>query len=117
MKAQWLLLFILVFALITAVFAVINVEPVRVNFLFTETQIPLILVILGSTLLGGLIVGFFGMLRQFKLSRRLKQLEKSLAERQEIPQAEVQSQLAPSMTGESSAPEASAAAGRNANEI
>jgi putative membrane protein len=78
MKAQWVLICTLIFALITATFAVINVEPVRVNFLFSEAKIPLILVILGSTLLGGLIVLFLGMFRQFKLQRRIRLLEKRL---------------------------------------
>ncbi|MCZ8512056.1 lipopolysaccharide assembly protein LapA domain-containing protein [Paenibacillus filicis] len=96
MRAQWIFIFSLVFALMTAVFAVINVEPVRVNFLFTETQIPLILVILGSTLLGGLSVGLFGMFRQFQLTRKLKQLEKALGERQGEAQAEHQVQASPS---------------------
>ncbi|WP_248924855.1 LapA family protein [Paenibacillus hamazuiensis] len=78
MKTQWILISTLVFALVTAVFAVINVEKVRVNFLFAETDLPLILVILGSTLLGGLIVGTFGIVRQFKLQRTIKQFEKQL---------------------------------------
>jgi lipopolysaccharide assembly protein A len=83
MRTQWVLICALLFAIVTAVFAVINVEPVRVNFLFTEASIPLILVILGSTLLGGLIFGFIGMVRQFKLQRRIRQLEKQLAEKQD----------------------------------
>ncbi|WP_397386546.1 LapA family protein [Paenibacillus roseipurpureus] len=78
MKMQWILISALVFALLTAVFAVVNVEPVQVNFLFVTTSTPLILVILTSTLLGGLIVGLFGMVRQYKLQRKLKQLEKQL---------------------------------------
>ncbi|MNV84371.1 Lipopolysaccharide assembly protein A [compost metagenome] len=80
MKMQWILISALVFALITAVFAVVNVEPVQVNFVFTTTSTPLILVILTSTLLGGLIVGLFGMVRQYKLQRKVKQLEKQLQE-------------------------------------
>ncbi|WP_051620342.1 LapA family protein [Paenibacillus sp. UNC451MF] len=80
MKAQWMFIFILLFALITAIFAVINVEPVRVQFLFTQADIPLILVILSSTLLGGLIVGLIGLIRQYKLTRSIKQLEKQLQE-------------------------------------
>jgi putative membrane protein len=82
MKMQWILISALVFALITAVFAVVNVEPVQVNFMFTTTSTPLILVILSSTLLGGLIVGLFGMVRQYKLQRQVKQLEKQLHEAQ-----------------------------------
>ncbi|GAA4862632.1 hypothetical protein GCM10023310_47530 [Paenibacillus vulneris] len=82
MRAQWMIIFTLLFALITAIFAVINVEPVRVQFLFTQADIPLILVILGSTLLGGLIVGLIGLFRQYKLTKSIKQLEKQLQELQ-----------------------------------
>ncbi|NOV00832.1 LapA family protein [Paenibacillus planticolens] len=80
MKMQWILICALLFALITAVFAVVNVEQVQVNFIFAQTSTPLILVILTSTLLGGLIVGLFGMVRQYKLHRKVKQLEKQLQE-------------------------------------
>ncbi|SDC21092.1 Uncharacterized integral membrane protein [Paenibacillus sp. UNCCL117] len=80
MKAQWMLILTLIFALITAIFAVINVEPVRVNFMFTQADIPLILVVLGSTLLGGLIAALLGLIRQFKLKRSIRQLEKRIAE-------------------------------------
>jgi uncharacterized integral membrane protein len=80
MKFQWILLCTLVFALVTAIFAVINVEPVKVNFLFAEAEIPLILVILGSTVLGGLIVGFFGIFRQYRLQRTIRQLQKQTEE-------------------------------------
>jgi uncharacterized integral membrane protein len=70
----------LVFALLTAVFAVSNVEAVRVNFLFMSAELPLILVILGSTLLGGVIVFSFGVLRQYRLQREIRQLRKQLEE-------------------------------------
>ncbi|WP_281886023.1 lipopolysaccharide assembly LapA domain-containing protein [Paenibacillus sp. YYML68] len=80
MKSQWMLILILIFALLTAIFAVTNVAPVRVNFIFTQTDIPLILVILSSTLLGGLIAALLGMLRHFKLTRTIKQLERRLDE-------------------------------------
>ncbi|MDN7245855.1 lipopolysaccharide assembly protein LapA domain-containing protein [Planococcus shenhongbingii] len=45
----------LIFAVIIIVFAVANIDPVPVNYLFGEAQWPLILVILGSALLGFLI--------------------------------------------------------------
>ncbi|AFC28789.1 hypothetical protein PM3016_1885 [Paenibacillus mucilaginosus 3016] len=80
MKAQWILILTLLFALVTAVFAVINVDPVRVKYVFGERDIPLILVILGSVLLGGLITGFIGLFRQFKLKRQIRLLEKKVAE-------------------------------------
>jgi putative membrane protein len=86
-KIQWTLISALVFALLTAVFAVINVEPVRVNFGFAETSTPLILVILTSTLLGGLIVGLFGIIRQYRLQRRIRGLEKRVNELENVAPA------------------------------
>lgn len=74
MKTQWSLIAALVIALLTAVFAVINVNSVQVNLLFSMVSIPLILLILGCTLLGGLIVGSFGIFRQYRLQREIKRL-------------------------------------------
>lgn len=76
MKFQWTLLLGIAFALIVAVFAVINVEPVTVNYLFGEAKWPLILVILSSVLMGGIIVGSVGLLRMFVLQREIKMLKK-----------------------------------------
>lgn len=50
-KIQWNMLFGIIFALIVAVFAVINVDSVSVNYLFGVGQWPLILVIIISVLL------------------------------------------------------------------
>lgn len=80
MKSQGMLISAFAFALVIAIFAVINVESVQVNFLFAKTTTPLILVILVSTLLGGLTVGLFGMIRIFRLQRTMKALEKRAAE-------------------------------------
>lgn len=80
MKSQWMLISGLLFALLIAIFAVINVDAVEVNYLFGSTRTPLILVIMISTLLGGLLVGSIGMLRFLALQRRVKQLEKQLLE-------------------------------------
>ncbi|MBG9445690.1 LapA family protein [Cytobacillus firmus] len=76
MKFQWALLFGFLFALIVAVFAVINVDNVTVNYLFGESQWPLILVILGSVLMGGLIVGSVGIVRIYSLQRQVKLLKR-----------------------------------------
>jgi len=83
MKIQWSLILALVFALITAVFAVINVDPVQVNLLFGSVSLPLILLILGSTLLGGIIVGAFGIYRGYRLQREVKGLHAKLVHIQE----------------------------------
>ncbi|PWW26448.1 putative integral membrane protein [Cytobacillus oceanisediminis] len=76
MKFQWALLFGFLFALIVAVFAVINVDDVTVNYLFGESQWPLILVILSSVLMGGLIVGSVGIVRMYSLQRQVKLLKR-----------------------------------------
>ncbi len=47
---QIVISFILLF--IFAVFAIINTQEVSINFLFTDVTIPLIIVILGSFILG-----------------------------------------------------------------
>ncbi|MDP9676748.1 putative integral membrane protein [Paenibacillus jamilae] len=83
MKTQWSLIAALVIALLTAVFAVINVNSVQVNLLFSRVSIPLILLILGCTLLGGLIVGTFGIFRQYRLQREIKRLTNQLHTLQE----------------------------------
>ncbi|KUP22014.1 lipopolysaccharide assembly protein LapA domain-containing protein [Paenibacillus sp. DMB5] len=79
MKFQWSLILGLIFALITAVFAVINVDPVQVNFGFDQISIPLILVILGCALIGGIIVGSYGIFRQYKLQKQIKALNAELS--------------------------------------
>ncbi|GGA44707.1 LapA family protein [Paenibacillus physcomitrellae] len=84
MKIQWSLILALIFALITAVFAVINVEQVEVNLLFSSVKLPLILLILGSVLLGGIIVGAFGIYRGYRQQRQIKQLNAKLAHIQEV---------------------------------
>lgn len=76
MKMQWMFLLGIVFAILVSIFAVINVDPVSVNYMFGETDFPLILVILGSVLMGGIIVGSIGSVKIFTLKRRVKHLEK-----------------------------------------
>jgi lipopolysaccharide assembly protein A len=91
MKFQWTLLLGITFALIVAVFAVINVDPVTVNYFFGESEWPLILVILGSVLMGGIIIGSVGLFRLYVVQRKLKALEKEnllLKEQAEMKHAE-----------------------------
>ncbi|MFB5087985.1 lipopolysaccharide assembly protein LapA domain-containing protein [Psychrobacillus sp. PGGUH221] len=78
MKLQWSLLFGLIFAVIIALFAVNNVEKVPVNYVIGTAQWPLILVILGSALLGALLSGSIAIYRSFVLTRKVRNLEKEL---------------------------------------
>lgn len=76
MKQQTWIILTLIFALIIAIFAVINVDAVEVDFLFVQTEAPLILVILFSALLGCLAVASVGLSKSYQTSRELKQLRK-----------------------------------------
>jgi len=76
LKNQWTLLVGIFLALIVAIFAVINVEPVTVNYLFGKNEWPLVLVILGSFLMGGLMIGFVGIFRMYALQKNIKTLKK-----------------------------------------
>jgi len=98
MKSQWLIILGLLFALLIALFAVSNVEAVEVDYLVGSTSTPLILVIVGSTLIGGLVVGLIGMFRFITLQRKVKQLEKQLeafgqTSPQVVKEAEVHNEL------------------------
>ncbi len=79
MKRQWSLILAIVFAIIIAVFAVINVEAVEVDYLFGRAEWPLILIILGSVFMGGFMVASAGVVRILFISRKLKLSEKENA--------------------------------------
>ncbi|MFT9818015.1 LapA family protein [Lysinibacillus sp. NPDC056185] len=72
MKKQWNLILTLIVVLIIAVFSVINVDMVTVNYLFGKAEWPLILVIIGSVLLGALLTGLISMMKIYQLQRALK---------------------------------------------
>lgn len=76
MKRQWSLILAIIFALIIAIFAVINVEAVEVDYLFGKAEWPLILIILGSVFMGGFMIASTGVVRILSLNRKLKALEK-----------------------------------------
>jgi putative membrane protein len=78
MRGQRLLIFALIFALIIAIFSVLNVDAVPVNYLFGEAFIPLIIVIIASALTGGLIVGAVGIFRQYLLQKEVKLLRNAI---------------------------------------
>lgn len=84
MKIQWLLLIGLIFAVIIAAFAVVNVDTVPVNYIFGESEWPLILVILASALMGFLLSGVVALVRSFTLQRKVKSLEKEIAVKESL---------------------------------
>ncbi|WP_025783540.1 lipopolysaccharide assembly LapA domain-containing protein [Sporosarcina sp. D27] len=82
MKSQWMLLFGLLFAIIIAVFAVFNVDKVPVDYVFGEAHWPLVLVILGSALLGALASGLFTVFRSVKTRHEVKVLKRQITEKE-----------------------------------
>ncbi|MDN7245854.1 lipopolysaccharide assembly protein LapA domain-containing protein [Planococcus shenhongbingii] len=84
MKYQWLAILGFVFAVIIAVFAVANVDPVPVNYIFGQDRWPLILVILVSALLGFLLSGTVAIIRTFTLQRKVKALQKEIAVKESL---------------------------------
>ncbi|MCK6256518.1 lipopolysaccharide assembly protein LapA domain-containing protein [Fictibacillus sp. KIGAM418] len=88
MKAQGYLIFGLLFALLIAVFAVVNGNDVEFNYIFGTVKWPLVLIILGSAAFGGLTVGFFGILKVVQLRKKVRRLEHDL-KKHETMQREV----------------------------
>lgn len=84
MKLQSGLVFGIIFAIVIAIFAIVNMEQVPVNYVFGEAMWPLILVILGSTLIGAIISASFATVRLFSLQRQVKGLDKQVEEQQLI---------------------------------
>lgn len=65
----------LLFAVVIAMFAIVNAQPVTVDFMFDEFQISLALVILVSAFAGAIILGFLGLFRQVKSGFKLRELQ------------------------------------------
>lgn len=78
MKFEWTWIISIVFAIIIAIFSVVNVDPVLVNYVFGAAEWPLVLVILGSALLGAAVSGFIALFRAYKTHHELKEIKKEL---------------------------------------
>lgn len=78
MKIQWTFVVGLIFALIIAIFATVNVDSVQVNYVFGEARWPLILIILGSVLIGFIISFCFSAFRMYGGKKQTKAVRKEL---------------------------------------
>lgn len=65
----------LIFALLIAAFAIQNTMVVTVHFLIWQTEISLVLVILGSLVAGALLLFFIGLFKQYSNHRQKKDLK------------------------------------------
>ncbi|WP_431027316.1 LapA family protein [Lysinibacillus sp. LZ02] len=78
MKIQWTILAGLLFALMIAVFAYVNIEKVSVNYVFGKAEWPLIFIVLGSAFIGMFISACFSAVRLFAMKYKLNQLKNEL---------------------------------------
>ncbi|HVJ49688.1 LapA family protein [Desulfitobacterium sp.] len=88
---MYLLILTLAFALLIAIFAIQNAAPVAINLFWITTQVPLVLVIIGSVLAGALIVFLIALWRQFRPKKKNKAIstipveEKDLDSKEKTP--------------------------------
>ena len=82
MNIQWTIIAGLIFTVIIALFSYLNLVKVPVNYYFGEANWPLILVILGSTLIGAFISSCFSSIRMFQMQRKVNLLQKDLREKE-----------------------------------
>lgn len=101
MKKQWSLVGAFILLFIGAVLSVLNVDPVPVNFYFATYEWPLIIVILGSILLGALIASLLSTVKIYQETKKRKDAEKSAStskegenERVKEVEAKYESQIA-----------------------
>lgn len=75
---QWKFIISLVLALLVAIFAIQNSDPVTVSFFITTRQISQALIILLSTVVGAIIALSLGLIKQFALSKKLKEKDRAI---------------------------------------
>lgn len=91
---SWKFVLSLILALIVAVFAIQNAEPVAVNLLFKKAFVSQALIILISAIFGALAVAFLGLAKQMKLRSTIKSNSKviqTLEEEKKHLEAEIES--------------------------
>lgn len=90
MKKQWSLIIAVVLVLIVAILSVLNVDQVPVNFGFTEVEWPLILVIIGSLLIGAIISSLFSTVKIYQERKERKRIQKDLDSADSVQQQKVE---------------------------
>ena len=70
---MFVLILSLICSLLIAIFAVQNASLVTIHLLWVTKEVPLVLVILGSTLVGALIMLLLAIWRELRLKLRPKQ--------------------------------------------
>lgn len=68
----------LVFSILVTVFALLNAQPIEVNFIFSSVRLSLALVILGSAAVGALIAALLSAFKQITAMLKIRELEKQI---------------------------------------
>lgn len=68
----------LIFAVLVAIFAIQNAGSVEVKFFLANFTISQAVVILGSAIIGAIIVLLLGLIKQIRLNLKIKQLTKEI---------------------------------------
>ena len=95
---------ILLFAILIAVFAIQNASQVLITFFSWEYQVSLVVVVLGATALGTIVMGLVASVSQLKLRRELRAVKR---EKEELRQTnyDLEKQLAELAGQQESQPE------------
>ncbi|HFI2692106.1 TPA: lipopolysaccharide assembly LapA domain-containing protein [Streptococcus suis] len=80
MKQKLSLIGLVLIILLTVVLSLTNRQVVVVNYLFGQFRMPLILVIMGSLLIGMFIQYLLGLTKNMTLKSEIKTLKKELSE-------------------------------------
>ncbi|MEC6747432.1 lipopolysaccharide assembly protein LapA domain-containing protein [Marinilactibacillus sp. XAAS-LB27] len=89
MKKQWSFVGAFILLFLGAILSVLNVDSVPVNFGFATYEWPLIIVILGSLLLGALIATLLSTVKIYQETKIRKDAEKSSVSAKEHENARV----------------------------
>lgn len=81
------IILMLIFAVIIALFAIMNAAVVTVSFLVTEVEVSLALVIIISALFGAIVVILFDSFKKIKTNKQIKDLNKKVTDSEVQKQA------------------------------
>ncbi|MGX4686585.1 lipopolysaccharide assembly protein LapA domain-containing protein [Vagococcus sp. JNUCC 83] len=83
---------ILLLLFVVVLFAVINAQPITINFMFTKQRVPLVLIIIGSVIIGAIIALIGTISTIWKKNRAIKELNQQISDLKSTPVDETSSQ-------------------------
>lgn len=86
---QWRVIISLLLALLVVIFAVLNIESVPISFGFAKVSLPLVIIIIGSLVIGALITFLVSSVNHFSQYREHKKLQQKVTKLQSNNDAEV----------------------------